>query len=679
MSAPVSLLFGVHAHQPADNFPEVIELAVDRCYRPFLQTLHAFPDFRFAFHCSGPLYAILCTRHPDELRLLDAMAARGQVEILGGGDAEPVLAAIPDRDRRAQLTAFSRKLAARFGAAPRGAWLTERAWESTIVPALADSGIEYVTVDDYHFLCAGCGAGELTGYFTTEEDGRLLDLFPISETLRYRIPFAPAADVVAQLEALDAGHGATAAIYFDDIEKFGIWPETFEWVYGRGWLADFLRRVLASDRIVTRTYRQFRDAQRTRGIVYLPSAAYIEMNEWTLPAPAAARYAGLVRRERDHGRYPEVKPFIRGGIWRNFLSRYPEANWMHKRMLALSWRLAGAPQASSDPQATALLHASQANDAYWHGLFGGLYLPHLRRGIYRALIGLERLLDRNGRRPARTQADFDHDGIDELFLTDDSLQAVIKDDGRAAIVELDSYALLHNFGDTLRRHAEFYHRLIETGDRSDAPGEGIASAHDRIAYRNDIDPLDLVPDAAARALFVDRFEAPDAAATPIAAYALTGSGSALPEARFRATAGPVTVDKHVVLDAGRVTVSYRIATTAAGRFAVELDLAMPSCDGVGGRLLHAGLIRGGFGETHAFAETAGLVLEDTFMGGSVEIGCEPPARIVARPYRTVSQSEQGFEEIMQSVTIALSWPLDAGGSVLCVSLAIRKHAGHEGA
>jgi hypothetical protein len=30
------------------------------------------------------------------------------------------------------------------------------------------------------------------------------------------------------------------------------------------------------------------------------------------------------------------RPFLRGGIWRNFLTRYPEANWMHKRMLALS-------------------------------------------------------------------------------------------------------------------------------------------------------------------------------------------------------------------------------------------------------------------------------------------------------------------------------------------------------
>jgi 4-alpha-glucanotransferase/alpha-amylase len=404
MTTPVSLLFGVHAHQPSDNFADVLERAVDRCYRPFLETLDAYPRFRFSFHCSGPLFTFLCDRFPEVVHRLERMVARGQTELFGGGDAEPVLAAIPERDRRGQLRAFSDRLEARFGRRPRGAWLTERAWEATIVPSLAACGIDYVTVDDYHFLCTGRESSELTGYFTTEEDGRRLDLFPISEALRYKIPFAPATDVVPYLEGLDTTRSGVAAIYFDDIEKFGIWPDTHEWVYGRGWLAEFLQGVLASTRIETRTYSEFRAAHRTRGVVYLPSTAYIEMNEWTLPARAAARYAALVRHERALHRYDDAKPFLRGGIWRNFLSRYPEANWLHKRMLALSDRVASLP-GPADAALTRLLYAAQANDAYWHGLFGGLYLPHLRRGLYRALIGLEHALDRLHPRPPRGASD----------------------------------------------------------------------------------------------------------------------------------------------------------------------------------------------------------------------------------------------------------------------------------
>ena len=90
------------------------------------------------------------------------------------------------------------KLKLKLGERPQGAWLTERVWEATVVPALANCGIRYAMVDDYHFLCAGKTIAELGGYFTTEEDGHKLDLFPISETLRYRLPFSPAEERDAQ-------------------------------------------------------------------------------------------------------------------------------------------------------------------------------------------------------------------------------------------------------------------------------------------------------------------------------------------------------------------------------------------------------------------------------------------------------------------------------------------------
>jgi 4-alpha-glucanotransferase len=671
MSASISLLFGVHAHQPAGNFAEVIEAAHARCYRPFLQVLYAVPDFRFAIHCSGPLLDALVERFPEDIRLLEEMVARGQVELFGGGDTEPVLAAIPDRDRRGQLGSLAQKLAARFGEPPHGAWLTERVWEATVVPALADGGIRYVTVDDYHFLCAGREAAELDGYFETEEDGRTLALFPIAEGLRYKIPFAPAAAAVAHIESL-ARPGA-AAIYFDDIEKFGIWPETHEWVYERGWLAEFLRRVLASKHIVTRTYGDFHAAHRPRGIVYLPATGYIEMNEWTLPASAAQRYVDLVHREKDGGRYERTKPFVRGGIWRNFLSRYPEANWMHKRMLGLSARLAALP-GSPDPALARLLYLAQANDAYWHGLFGGIYLPHLRRGVYRSLVALEAALDRVAPRPACTRSDLDHDGVDEIFLHTDTLQAIVRDDGRASICELDAYALAQNLGDTMRRHAEHYHRAIVDRESKVAPQAGIASAHDRVSFRHEIGPAEVVPDERARSLFVDAWVAPDGGRTPIDGYALEYEETHSPAVRFRAASGTAAIEKHVTVGAERLDVLYRVAAGAGGRLEVELDLAMPSCDGPGGRFRHAGASRGGFGDSLALEETTGLTLDDTFLGAAVTLGWNRLGRVLATAYRTVSQSEQGFERIMQSVTVALSWELGAGEHELNVTLAIVPHA-----
>ena len=205
------------------NFPEVIEDAHLRCYKPFLETLHAYPEFRFAAHFSGWVLDWLRERYPADMALLAEMVKRGQVELFSSGDTEPVLAAIPHRDRVGQLRTLNDKLAAWTGAKPRGAWLTERVWESSVVPSLVETGIKYVTVDDYHFFCTGQSTAALDGYFSTEEEGTRLDLFPISEALRYRLPFSPAHDVIGYLEHL-ADQGQSAAVYFDDFDECGIWP-----------------------------------------------------------------------------------------------------------------------------------------------------------------------------------------------------------------------------------------------------------------------------------------------------------------------------------------------------------------------------------------------------------------------------------------------------------------------
>jgi hypothetical protein len=531
-------------------------------------------------------------------------------------------------------------------------------------------------VDDYHFLASGKSAAELDGYFTTEEDGRRLDLFPISEALRYRIPFALAADSVAYLEGLAREPGPAAAIYFDDIEKFGIWPETYAWVYEKGWLREFIERVLGSGKITTQTFGEYRDRVRTRGVVYLPTTSYIEMNEWTLPAPAAHAYADLVEREKRAGSYELSKAFLRGGIWKNFVSRYPEANWMHKRMLALSERLARLPSVQRTEKMHALLYAAQANDAYWHGLFGGLYLPHLRRAVYAALIELEGMLDEIDPRPRNQCLDLDLDGTDELFLRTTELQAVVKLDGSAAMLELDAYALSQNFGDTLRRHAEHYHRRVLGGPGAARKGSGIASAHDRLDLKHDISAADLEADSAARTLFRDAWVGADLGLQPLLDYDLRQVDGA--SVAFAIERGGATLQKDIGVCGSRISIGYRFAGAldAAGisGFESTIDLAMPSCDGPGAHYLYRDVVAGGLGQPLDLEGMTELVLVDNFMGGSVTLRSNLPVGLRARPYHTVSQSEGGFEKIMQSVTLTLAWPPDAAHASIDLSLEIRKHS-----
>ncbi len=669
MTNSVALLFGVHAHQPVGNFPHVLDDAHRRCYRPFLHMMHRFPHFPFAIHISGWLFDYLCKHYPEDIKLLHEMVERGQAELFGAGYTEPVLAAIPTRDRVGQIKRMSDRLEQALGQRPTGAWLTERVWESNVVSSLVDCSVQYVTVDDYHFLCAGKENSELTGYFSTEDDGKKLDLFPISEALRYRLPFSPAAEVVRYLEGL-AGEGDEAAIYFDDIEKFGIWPETYEWVYEKGWLTDFIAGVLDSKVIKPMRYSEYHAAAKTRGVVYLPTTSYIEMNEWTLPAHPAHRFADLVQRVKQEGQYEESKAFLRGGIWRNFFTRYPESNWMHKRMLQLSARYDALPEGQKTDAMRESLYEAQANDAYWHGLFGGLYLPHLRRAVYNAMVRLEGLLDAVSARPSSDAMDLDMDGHDEIFLHNEVLQAVIMGDGSASLCEFDAYALAHNFGDTLARQTEHYHRKVVLKHANHQQGHGIANPHERVSFKHDIQLQDMVTDAHRRSLFLDRLypTAGSREAEPLEYRLVPGKKNL--HASFISEHVAGSIAKHIALHHDRLTVEYQFRGEFRGTFEVELNIAMPSCDGPAGCFRVGGQVIGGFGQGHELAQCPEIMMLDEVLGGSLTISASPPAALRSAPCFSVSQSEAGFEKIMQAVTLHLSWPVAELRHALAISIAV---------
>jgi hypothetical protein len=669
MANSISLLFGVHAHQPVGNFTCVLDDAHARCYGPFLRVLHRYPAFKFAIHISGWLLDYMFEHYPEDMALLKEMVQREQAELVGGGYTEPVLAVIPEQDRLGQLQRMADLLEQTLGQRPSGAWLTERVWEATVVPSMADSGILYSTVDDYHFLCTGKDANALDGYYTTEENGRQLDLFPISEALRYRLPFSPALEVVNYLESLAKEDGAPAAIYFDDIEKFGIWPETYHWVYEQGWLTQFIEGVLASSIIKTERYCDYHARTKTRGVVYLPTTSYIEMNEWTLPVPAAHHYADLVLASKSSGEVEQNKPFLRGGIWKNFFMRYPESNWMHKRMLSLSRRLHALPPKKQTAEMLNALYEAQANDAYWHGLFGGLYLPHLRRAIFNAIVKLEALLDMVEPRQAKQSVDLDLDGDEEVFLQNGVLQAVLRQDGSAAICEFDAYRLRHNFADTLTMPSEHYHRKVHAQPGVKYQGQGIANPHERVSLKHEITQEDMEIDDQQKMMFLDQWLTGDAECKPC--YVSLANSGMTHGAVFEAPLGSGKVRKSVVLDNTRLSVAYYFDGVGEGVFRVVVNLAMPSCDGPAGRFRVGDEILGGFGQLLQLAAIQHIVLEDAVLGGKLNISVNLPVSLHSNPCFSVSQSESGFEKIMQSVVLTFECVLSAQAHTIefCIDVA----------
>src|SRR5437870_3132965 len=337
---PLRFVFGVHFHQPVGNFDHVFEQHVRDVYRPLLERLAEREFFPIALHISGPLLEWLEAHEAALLDRIAGLAGDGRLELLLSGFYEPVLASLPREDRVEQIRWMREAVERRFGAKAHGGglWLTERVWEPELAADLALAGVRYALVDDRHFLVSGFAGDRLHAPFWTESDGKRVALFPIDERLRYLIPFQPAADIAAYLRQLRE-RGAPLAVFVDDGEKFGGWPGTKEWVYDRGWLAQFLDAMgalVASGEIRLTTPATALAEVPSGGLAYLPTASYREMEGWALPPDAASR---LARLERDLGAERLAGPdgaLVRGAHWRNFFVRYPESNRMHKKMQALS-------------------------------------------------------------------------------------------------------------------------------------------------------------------------------------------------------------------------------------------------------------------------------------------------------------------------------------------------------
>jgi len=454
MKNSTKLLFGIHMHQPIDNFDWVIKHGIEVCYGPFFEVMREYPEFKFAVHCSGWLMEEIKSKHPDVYKNIKFLADQRSIEFFGAGYYEPILSVIPPEDREQQINMLSKSIKKDFKQTPEGLWLTERVWESALIPDLVKSGIKYTVMDDYHFQCAGFDEHILDGYYMSEEGGAKMGLFPISKKLRYAIPFLNVSSAIDAIKSYTREENS-AAIIFDDAEKFGMWPGTYEWVYEKKWLENFVEAVLEDETIETLHFKEYYESEKTRGIAYLPNVSYYEMGEWSLRADDALRLHAF-KEEMGEKRYEEegVK-FLKGGIWKNFLVKYEESNRIHKRTLELSQ----AQVAVDKKKFNLALYKAQANDALWHGVFGGLYLPNLRDNVYTYIIEAENI--RYNKKKIAIESDENElDGYEKIkFVTPEYIFRFDAAHG-GQLVEFDSREKKFNWQNTLTRRKEAYHEAL---------------------------------------------------------------------------------------------------------------------------------------------------------------------------------------------------------------------------
>ncbi len=639
---PLQFIFGLHVHQPVGNFDHVFADHVEDVYLPFLSALAEREFFPVSLHVSGPLLDWLEAHDARYLDLIGRLVTDGKLELLLSGYYEPILAALPRPDRVEQIQWMRDALARRFGVDARTLWLTERVWEPDLAADLADAGVGCALVDDRHFLVSGFAPHDLHGPYRTEHDGKAVSLLAIDEQLRYLIPFHPPEETASYLRTLGT-RGHRLAIVADDGEKFGGWPGTKEWVYDRGWLASFLDTldgmVAGGELELTTPERAVREIP-SLGLAYLPTASYREMEAWALHPEANRRLEQLdALLVHEHVQRTD-RALLRGAHWRNFLVKYPEANRMHKKMVHLSdlCRRRGNPDA-----ARRAIGRAQCNDAYWHGVFGGLYLPHLRAAIWSQLAAAEHLL-RADEPLTYERVDIDGDGLDELWIHSPHFSAIVSPARGGAVEEYSIFAHGTNYADVLTRRREAYHQIH--GDPADHE-----DAHDGTPSIHELEPglrLGALPpvDHHVRSLLDERVLDADVDEPRYHAA----------EYRPIATWATAPVDLEIVTDDAAIVV--RMHPHGSDRLNMK-ELTFRADGTLAVRYRWA---------PEAFT-TAAWFAPEISTATEVRLRGDPePTALWRAPIATVAKSERGLEETTQGHSATPVWPIALGEAVLTIAV-----------
>lgn len=433
----VNFIMAIHCHQPVGNFGWVFEEAYKMSYRPFIDVLEQHPKIKMSIHYSGCLWDWIIKHHPEFITRLKNMVKSGQVEIMSGGYYEPILPLLPDVDKIGQIKMLNDFIARDFGTQPKGGWLAERVWEPYLPKYFHKTALSYTIVDDSHFKLAGLKEEEIFGYYVTEDDGQKLFIFPTLEKLRYLTPFKLPEESINYLKSV-ASDIDRAVVIADDGEKFGLWPGTHQWVYKEKWLDNFFKALEDNlSWINITTFSEFIKDNAPLGRVYIPCASYKEMIEWS------------------------------GGFFRNFLVKYHQTNIMQKKMLYVSDKVNNISEKEHSlkkKEARHYLYQGQCNCSYWHGVFGGLYLFHLRSSVFENLITAEHIADELEHKGAWIKHDiFDinRDGWDEILVNNKAINAYFDLKCGGSIFELDVKSPAANLANVITRIPESYHKNLK--------------------------------------------------------------------------------------------------------------------------------------------------------------------------------------------------------------------------
>jgi len=396
----ITLVLGSHAHIPSGAPESYFEYIYENRLRPFVTNLYRYSNIRAVLHYSGVLLYWIERTHQEFFMLIEGMVTRKQIEILGGGFYEPMFPIIPLQDRIGQVELMTTYLRKHFGKRPQGCWIPGMVWEQHLANAFSASDMTYSFLSQDQFAQAGVKETDLFSPCITEDQGKLITIFPVSLSIEKDLAEKSFSHVFTELKnKFDAEYDS----YDDKIvtvfpEKVSSSPEEAE---DTAWNR-FFEEISLSENIV----------------------------ETVLPAKIM----------RSHKTYHKAS-FPNSSIIENFSPRcflieHEQANSIYSKMIFTNVLI---NQLKGDKS-----RKLNAREELWKAQDSSLFIPNeglfrneLRKAAYSSLLRAEMLSREKGKTNfSLIQYDFDFDGAKEFLFQDAIINCYIRQKG-AAVFELD--------------------------------------------------------------------------------------------------------------------------------------------------------------------------------------------------------------------------------------------------
>jgi predicted glycosyl hydrolase (DUF1957 family) len=192
--------------------------------------LFKYPQIQAVLHYSGVLLQWIERFHPEMFMLIEDMVSRKQAEMLGGGFYEPMLALLPLQDKIGQIELLTTYLRRHFGKRPLGCWIPAYAWEQNLVAPLSACGLTYTFLREDQFINSGLKIDDLYLPCITEDQGKLITVFPVFYSLGKKLAELNFQAVFGDLyNKMPKNTDSTITIFPGAINSISDMPDDYLW------------------------------------------------------------------------------------------------------------------------------------------------------------------------------------------------------------------------------------------------------------------------------------------------------------------------------------------------------------------------------------------------------------------------------------------------------------------